>query len=581
MGEVYRAYDPSLDRVVALKTILADRNDPKDLERFLREGKAAGRLKHPSIVTVYELGESEGAVFMAMEYLEGRSLAAFQQETRIPFLSKLALLGQVLEALDYAHRQGVVHRDIKPSNIQVLPDGSVKILDFGIARIMDSESMTRTGAIVGTPFYMPPEQLRGEKVDHRADIYSAGVVSYELLTKRRPFDGNSLPEVILKIINEPLPAMGNAWSAAFPEIERIVGKALSKNASDRYASAAEMAESLRRFAQSHDAEIRQLEARLETTSAAETARARSLATPDRLTQSIELLSQIVKRDPEATEAQALLAEHEALTTTQDQPMPAPATQPRVSVRPATGPGISEAARGAVIREASRVPASAVAPSQTSVRAALLVLGAVLGLVSGAVGLLALARLLGPADAPARSAITAPSQQAKQAEGSKQAARSPEATEPAAPPRDRPTEARRQAAERAATGSQPLSTGLPIVSVEPINDEAINAQLASGVKEALRAKGVTVRSKGPSDAISARVGVSLSVRPAPFAGTSALTADYAASVEFRAPREGLTKRFEFDGHVMEFGEPVVRAAALRELSVKVADALEPLVRRGGR
>lgn len=566
MGEVYRAYDPSLDRVVALKTILADRNDPKDLQRFLREGKAAGRLKHPSIVTVYELGESEGAVFMAMEYLEGRSLAAFQQETRIPFLSKLALLGQVLEALDYAHRQGVVHRDIKPSNIQVLPDGSVKILDFGVARIIDSESMTRTGAIVGTPFYMPPEQLLGEKVDHRADIYSAGVVSYELLTKRRPFDGNSLPEVILKIMNEPLPAMCNAWSAAFPEIERIVGKALSKKASDRYASAAEMAESLRRFAQSHDAEIRQLEARLETTSEAETARARALATTDRLTQSIELLSQIVKRDPEATEAQALLAEHAALTTTQDQPMPAPTTQPRVSVRPATGRGISEAA---------------VAPSQTGVRAALLVLGAVLGLVSGAVGLLALARLLGPADAPARSAITAPSQQAKQAEGSKQAARSPETTEPAAPPGDRPTEARRQAAESAPTGAQRPPNGLPIISVEPINDETLNAQLAAGVLEALRAKGVAARSKGSSDGVVVRVGVNLSVRPAPFAGTSALTADYAASVEFRAPREGLAKRFEFDGHVMEFGEPVVRAAALRELSVKVAEALLPLVRRGGR
>ena len=193
MGVVYEGFDPSIERVVALKTIRADQlggeDAPEILARFRREAQAAGRLKHPHIVAVYEYGEDAGTTFIAMEFVEGRSLKEFfSQHARFTVPQLARIMSELLDALDYSHRRGVVHRDIKPANIMILPDGTVKVADFGIARI-ESSNLTQTGMILGTPSHMSPEQFMGQTVDGRSDLFSAGVILYELLTGEKPFSG--------------------------------------------------------------------------------------------------------------------------------------------------------------------------------------------------------------------------------------------------------------------------------------------------------------------------------------------------------------------------------------------------------
>src|SRR5512147_2603353 len=229
MGVVYKGFDPHIRRIVALKTIRKDLMDDDQeatlLARFHNEAQAAGRLSHPGIVGVYEWGEEGDVAFLAMEYVEGNSLREyFVRGTRFDGRDMVSVMAQLLDALQHAHEQGVWHRDIKPANIIVMKNGKLKIADFGIARI-DSSNLTQTGAVMGTPGYMAPEQYSGNLVDWRADIFSAGVVMYQLLTGVRPFIGN--PDVIAyKICHEqpPRPSDVNPGSGS-AEFDSVTMKA--------------------------------------------------------------------------------------------------------------------------------------------------------------------------------------------------------------------------------------------------------------------------------------------------------------------------------------------------------------------
>ncbi|MFY9730200.1 MAG: serine/threonine-protein kinase, partial [Candidatus Acidiferrales bacterium] len=204
MGIVYRAEDPRLGRPVALKTTNAEvAGNPDLLKRFYREAQAAAKLTHPNIVTIYEIDEANGVPFIAMEFLEGASIQkVIADRSDIPILKKVQIVIDTCKGLDYAHQHGIVHRDVKPGNIVVLNNGQVKIVDFGIARVGVS-SMTRTGVVLGTVMYMSPEQVQGQTVDARSDVFSLGVVLYELLTYQTPFPGDDVPSILYKILNEP------------------------------------------------------------------------------------------------------------------------------------------------------------------------------------------------------------------------------------------------------------------------------------------------------------------------------------------------------------------------------------------
>src|SRR5712672_2279908 len=242
MGIVYKAVDPGIGRPVAIKMMTGNFADNPDLlKRFQREAQSAGTLQHRNIVIIYELGTENGHPYMAMEYLSGESLEHIvSTRKRMSLVEKTEIMIQVLEGLQYAHEHGIVHRDIKPGNIMLLKDGTVKIVDFGIARISDN-SMTKTGQIVGTINYMSPEQFNGHVVDGRSDIFSAGVLFYEFLTGVLPFDGAETPSVILKILNEPPPPLKEHVKEFPQELEEIVKKALTKDREERYASAEDFA----------------------------------------------------------------------------------------------------------------------------------------------------------------------------------------------------------------------------------------------------------------------------------------------------------------------------------------------------
>ncbi|WP_051184618.1 serine/threonine-protein kinase [Desulfatiglans anilini] len=248
MGVVYLAYDPDLDRLVAVKVLREDRLVSEDfVERFLREARAMGRLSpHPHIVTVFDVGRDHGTVYIAMEYLEGEALSDLMR--RRPFsLDEIVDLGvQVAETLDHAHRKGIVHRDIKPSNIIVMPGGAVKITDFGIAHIEDPSIQYRTqaGEILGTPVYMSPEQVIGQRVDGRSDLYSLGVILYELAVGVRPFRGENLA-AIFRAITQDEPVDPVAENPAVPAVlGTLILRALQKPAEARFQTGAEMAAAL-------------------------------------------------------------------------------------------------------------------------------------------------------------------------------------------------------------------------------------------------------------------------------------------------------------------------------------------------
>lgn len=249
MGVVYKAADPVLNRIVAVKTInLSLDPDLRDEyeARFQQEAKAAGSLSHPAIVTIYDLGKTGDLAYIAMEFLDGQELHdLIGAAQRLPVKQSLSIAAQVAGGLDYAHQHGIVHRDIKPANIMVLKDGVAKITDFGIARMRVSEVKTQTGMRLGSPKYMSPEQVLGQRVDHRTDIFSLGVVLYEMLTGKAPFGGNSLEALMYQTVNT-VPLSPSRINPDVPEmLDLILAKMLEKQTENRYRSAADLASDLR------------------------------------------------------------------------------------------------------------------------------------------------------------------------------------------------------------------------------------------------------------------------------------------------------------------------------------------------
>ncbi|MDO8292088.1 MAG: serine/threonine-protein kinase [Gallionella sp.] len=249
MGIVYKAKDPLIDRVVAVKTInlgLALDEKEEYEERFYQEAKAAGRLSHPNIVTIYDVGKSGDVAYIAMELLQGRELRDIMNESGLlPVVQVLDIVAQVAQGLAYAHEHDIVHRDVKPSNIMVVRDGHVKITDFGIARMASSSVRTQTGMVLGSPKYMSPEQVMGKAIDRRSDIFSLGVMLYEMLTGQAPFVGDNVNAIMYQTLNV-VPVTPSKLNSAVPEmLNFIVAKALAKGLEDRYQNAKDFAIDLR------------------------------------------------------------------------------------------------------------------------------------------------------------------------------------------------------------------------------------------------------------------------------------------------------------------------------------------------
>jgi serine/threonine-protein kinase len=248
MGVVYRARDPRIDRTVAIKTVsllgLEPDAEREYCERFVVEAKAAGRLSHPRIVTIFDVAEDPNTLtaYIVMEYVPGRSLeeALDTESGTLPLDTALQLTQELAEALDYAHAQGIVHRDVKPSNIIVAEDGHAKIADFGIAKL-NALDLPQTGRTLGTPAYMSPEQLKGDPVDGRSDLFSLGVVLYRLLTGHRPFHGNSMLTISFKVVNRD-PLRATALNSELPpDLDHVIARAIAKDPSERYQTGMEMA----------------------------------------------------------------------------------------------------------------------------------------------------------------------------------------------------------------------------------------------------------------------------------------------------------------------------------------------------
>jgi serine/threonine-protein kinase len=257
MGIVYRAFDPAIERTVAIKTITKSALDPSDLQyvltRFRHEARAVGRLTHPRIAAIYDYGENDDLAWIVMELVNGKSLFHhLQSEARFGLKEIGELVRQLLDGLGYAHAQGVVHRDIKPSNILINDDGRLKLTDFGIARI-DTSTLTQMGEIMGSPGYMSPEQFLGTDIDARGDIYSVGVIAYELLAARRPFTGNNA-EVMRQALNERPSSPSDFNPKISVQLDWAVHKALAKKREDRFQTAKEFSDA---FVKGVEASLRQ------------------------------------------------------------------------------------------------------------------------------------------------------------------------------------------------------------------------------------------------------------------------------------------------------------------------------------
>ncbi|HEX9687300.1 MAG TPA: response regulator [Burkholderiales bacterium] len=317
MGIVYRAFDPAIQRTVAIKTITKSALDPADLQyvltRFRHEARAVGRLTHPRIAAIYDYGEDEELAYIVMELVNGKSLFQhLQNEVRFGLKEIGELIRQLLDGLGYAHAQGVIHRDIKPSNILINDDGRLKLTDFGIARI-DSSTLTQLGEIMGSPGYMSPEQFLGTDIDARGDIYSVGVIAYELLAARRPFTGNNA-EVMRQVLSER-PANPSDFNPKISvQLDWAVLKALAKKREDRFQTGKEFSDA---FHQGVEASLRQ-------------ARREPAAATDVPTQRI---------DPKLVQAARLLAGLQQART--DAPTQPPAREPPARAAAAAAPAAAE------------------------------------------------------------------------------------------------------------------------------------------------------------------------------------------------------------------------------------------------
>ena len=248
MGVVYRAHDPQINRQIALKLLRQDRVTSEDLvQRFLKEAQAMGGLSHPNIATVYDTGRDHGTIFIAMEILQGKSLRDYMREKELHHNEIVHIGVQVAEALDFAHQKGIVHRDIKPSNIIIDPDGNAKITDFGIAHIEDPTITQQTipGEILGTPLYMSPEQVKSNPVDGRSDLYSLGILLYEMATGTSPFKGDNFASIFQAILQDTPPAPELNDSPMSRNLSTLIMKSLSKDPDQRFQTGLEMAQRLK------------------------------------------------------------------------------------------------------------------------------------------------------------------------------------------------------------------------------------------------------------------------------------------------------------------------------------------------
>src|SRR5262252_8300849 len=253
MGIVYKAVDPVIGRTVAVKTIRLSEegtglSHPELLTRFQTEARAAGLLTHPNIVVVFDAGEEDGLYYITMELVEGKSLQALLDGGHsFPLPRTLRIMEQTCSALQFAHERNVVHRDIKPANLMLTADDTVKITDFGTAKILQFGSTQQTSHVMGTPSYMSPEQVKGRAVDGRSDIFSLGVMLYEMITGEKPFPGQSITTVIYKIVNEEPVPLRQLNPTIHPGISAAVMRALAKDPQERYHSCRELLEDLRNY----------------------------------------------------------------------------------------------------------------------------------------------------------------------------------------------------------------------------------------------------------------------------------------------------------------------------------------------
>jgi serine/threonine-protein kinase len=391
MGMVYRGFDAALERHVAVKTLALEGSlDDESRKRFEIEAKAAARLQHPNIVTVYELGEDRGMPFIAMELLPGADLEGLlRAHESLELHEKLEIVIQACRGLAYAHEHGIVHRDVKPSNLRLLDDGTVKILDFGIAKL-GSTNVTRAGMMVGTMNYMSPEQIRGLPLDGRSDVFSLGVILFQLLSGRRPFVGKGGTDVLYRIVQDPTPPLEVDLGAVTGPLRAIVEKALAKDRDARYATALDFARDLEGVLEQHVA------TGVATPSAADAETvsvARGLLRASRPEEAAARLEAVVARRPGYLDARRLLrAARRALAVAQ-QPPPAEAD---------TFPELDATFRQAATQ---RTPGTLVqeAPSETAARASRAPLFVALGvavLLAVAVGGALLLRQTQPAASPA-------------------------------------------------------------------------------------------------------------------------------------------------------------------------------------
>jgi eukaryotic-like serine/threonine-protein kinase len=301
MGVVYRARDPRIGRDVAIKTLTEGFSGEADmLQRFYQEAGHTGNLRHPNIVTVYDFGDENGLPYIVMEFLDGQPLDRIIRDKEPLHLGeKLDIIEQVCAALSYAHAQGMIHRDVKPANIIVQRDGLVKLLDFGIARTGQQptgQGMTRTGTLVGTPAYMAPERLRGDPFDGRSDIFSTGVVLYQLLTGTLPFDAE-YPAILHQILQQDPPPLANYLPAYPPQLDQVISRALAKEPIDRYGHAGDMA-----------ADLNTVSAQIKVQRTAQLlADAQKAADAQDFAQAKVLLSQILRMDSQNAEAKKMMA----------------------------------------------------------------------------------------------------------------------------------------------------------------------------------------------------------------------------------------------------------------------------------
>jgi serine/threonine protein kinase len=255
MGVVYEGSDPKLNRRVAIKTILKSHLDPdtaKDYsQRFSREAQAVARLNHPHIVQVYDFAEEGDVAYLVMEFIDGRELKHyFDAEQRFELKEAVRVMSELLDALEFAHSAGVIHRDVKPANVMLDAQGRTKLTDFGVARVHDPDrsqaERTQAGTMIGTPAYMSPEQITGSAIDHRSDLFSAGIILYQFLTGEKPFTGGGAWTIAKKIVQEDPPRPSSVNSAVTPHFDAVVKKALSKHPGTRYQSAKDFAQALKR-----------------------------------------------------------------------------------------------------------------------------------------------------------------------------------------------------------------------------------------------------------------------------------------------------------------------------------------------